>query len=94
MLSKLVSIGGLFLFSISVSWNFCMGGDAYGMPFPVVFPSHFESAVIMFFELQPNMKNHGLVFSPLSILGNLLASISVYYLIIWAANKVGLSRAH
>ena len=71
-----------------------MGGDAYGIPFPVVFPSHFDSEMFMFFELQPTMKSHGLIFSPLSILGNLVAAISVYYLVSWAVKKIGFSRAH
>jgi hypothetical protein len=41
-----VGLGLSALFDI-VPWSYCMSGDAYGLPFPIVFPRHGEDHMLL-----------------------------------------------
>lgn len=58
-----------------------MGGNAVGVPFPILYPSHGESAFYLF-ELYPELKTHGKILSPVSPLGNFIILFTVIGLIL------------
>ncbi|MDG9669068.1 hypothetical protein ONV78_15090 [Hahella sp. CR1] len=60
----------------AIPWEFCMGGTAYGLPFPLVFPSHedIDWYLIPIGEIE---KIHTTLVSPLSLVGNLLAALAL-----------------
>lgn len=66
----------------AIPWNYCMGGIAYGLPFPVYFPSHGESEWFLM-ELEPELRNHGRYISPFSILGNCLVSLLASFVFVF-----------
>jgi hypothetical protein len=72
-IKKLLIVALFMTFLVSpIPWMYCMGGNAYGMPFPIVFPSHGDEPLPTI-ALEPDTKVHGAVLSPFSFLGNYIA---------------------
>lgn len=73
MMNKLIAVALILtvLFSV-IPWEYCVAGFAFGLPFPVVFPSHGESGVHIFeFGSPPDQ----IIFSPLALFGNMAVSM-------------------
>lgn len=75
MRNKLIVASALCMMISIIPWGFCMGGSAYGLPFPVVLPSHIGDSTVIFIVLSPVAKVHGVLLSPLSIICNYLLSL-------------------
>ena len=74
----------VFIILLFVPYEFCMGGDGYGLPFAILSPAHGETEWY-FYHLEPEVKIHGQQLNFLSIIFNLIAwpiiSIMVLFII-------------
>lgn len=67
-----------------IKWNYCMGGEGYGLPFANVHPSHGELLFIKFYE----MRVHALGIDLMNIIWNIFCLSTGIYLLISGYKKI------
>jgi hypothetical protein len=67
-------LGGLVsAATLAIEWEFCMGGDARGVPAAVFRPSHDEPPSFWIVDLEPGVKIHGRQFRRDAVAINFIA---------------------
>ena len=82
---KAILVGyAVFILSLFVPYEFCMGGNGHGLPFAILYPAHGETEWY-YYHLEPEVKIHGQQFNFLAVIFNLVAwpiiSIVVLFII-------------